>query len=84
MSSTSYKFFPVHKKQFIYTCDRIGEVYFEGFALFKMILYVIKPGIVIDVKDLETKRKSITILKADNKYCTICTYVEGPQQEINA
>ena len=39
---------------------------------------------MIDVKDLETKMKSVTILKADNNFLTLCTYMEELQQEINA
>ena len=33
-----------------------------GFTLVKMILAVVKPDVVIDIKDLETKMKTISIL----------------------
>ncbi len=84
ISLTLYRSFLVHKKQFMYECAETGEVYFEGFTLLKMILSVVKPDIVIDVKDLETKMKSITILKMDNNFCTLCTFLEELQQDINA
>ena len=84
ITPTSYRSFLVHKKQFMYTCAETGEVYFEGFTLLKMVLSVVKPDIVIDVKDLENKMKSITILKADNNFRTLCTFLEELQQEINA
>ena len=41
-----------------------------------MVLSVVKPDIVINVKDLETKIKTITILKAYNNSRTLCTYLE--------
>ncbi len=68
----------------MYKCAETGEVYFEGFTLLKMVFSVFKPDIVIDVKDLENKMKSITILKTDDNFCTLCTYLEELQQEINA
>ena len=40
ISTTSYRSFLVHKKQFTYTCAETGEVYFEGFTLLKMILWL--------------------------------------------
>eukprot|EP00957_Ditylum_brightwellii_P159161 12113572-Ditylum_brightwellii.AAC.1 len=49
-----------------------------------MVLSVVKPDIVINMKDLKTKMKTITILKANNNFCTLCTYMEELQQEINA
>ena len=84
LTTTSYRSFLVKKNQFTYTCTESGDVHFEDFTLLKMVLSLIKPDILIDVKDLETKMKTITILKADNNFQTLCTYLEELQQEINA
>ena len=84
ISATSYKLFPVHQKQYMYTCAETGEAYFEVFTLLKMVLSVVNPDIVIYVKDLETRMKTITILKAGNNLCTLFTYLEYLEQEINA
>ena len=83
-TSTSYKSFFVHKKEFSYTCSETDEVSFEGFTLLKMMLNVVKPDVVIDVKDLEQKIRKMTILTADNNFRTLATKMEELQQEINA
>ena len=49
-----------------------------------MVLFVVNPDIVIYVKDIETKIKTITILKAGNNLCTLFTYLGDLEQEINA
>ena len=48
-----------------------------------MVFSGVKPGIMIDIKDLESKMKTITIIKANNNFCTLFTYLEELQQEIN-
>ena len=45
-----------------------------------MVLYVVNTDIMIDVKDIETRMKTITILKADNNVRTLCTYLKELQQ----
>ena len=83
-TSTSYKSFFVHKKEFSYTCSETDELSFEGFTLLKMILNVVKPDVVIDVKELEQKIRKMTLLTCDNNFRTLATKMEELQQEINA
>ena len=76
ISTTSYRSFLVQKKKCVYTCAETGEVYLESFILLKMVLSVVKPDIVIDVKYLETKMKTITIINSDNNFRTLCTHLD--------
>ena len=83
-TSVSYKSFFVHKKQFSFTCSETDEVSFEGFILLKMILNVVKPDVVIDVKELEQKIRKMTIMTVGNDFRALATQMEELQQEINA
>jgi hypothetical protein len=49
-----------------------------------MIYMVVKPNVVIDVKDLQLKMEKMTIITADNNFHTLSTKLEELQQEINA
>ena len=49
-----------------------------------MIYMVVKPNVVIDVKDLQLKMEKMTIISADNNFHTLSTKLEELQQEINA
>ena len=49
-----------------------------------MIYMVVKPNVVIDVKDLQLKMEKLTIITADNNFHTLSTKLEELQQEINA
>ena len=83
-TSVSYKSFFVHKKQFSFTCSETDKVSFEGFILLKMILNVVKPDVVIDVKELEQKIRKMTIMTVGNDFRALATQMEELQQEINA
>ena len=50
----------------------------------KMILNVVKPDVVIDVKELEQKLRKMTILTVGNDFRALATQMEELQQEINA
>ncbi len=83
-SATSYKALLVHKKGFAYECEDTGDILYNGYTLLRMIYMVVKPNVVIDVKDLQLKMKKMTIISADNNFHTLSTKLEELQQEINA
>lgn len=47
------------------------------------MLTVVKPDVIINVKDLDQKIMTIVILKVDNNFSTLVTKMEELQQEIN-
>ncbi len=49
-----------------------------------MIFVVVKPNVIVDVKDLQTKMEQLTILTCDNNFHTLSTTIKELQQEINA
>jgi hypothetical protein len=83
-SMTSYKALLVCKKDFAYECEETGVIVYDGYTLLRIIYMVVKPNVVIDVKDLQLKMKKITIISADNNFHTLSTKLEELQQEINA
>ena len=44
---------------------------------------MVKPDVIINVKDLDQKIMTIVILKVDNNFSTLVTKMEELQQEIN-
>jgi hypothetical protein len=44
----------------------------------------VKPNVIVDIKDLQTKMEQLTILKCDNTFHTLSTTIKELQQEINA
>jgi hypothetical protein len=56
-SATSYKALLVRKKDFAYECEETGDIVYDGYTLLRMIYMVVKPNVVIDVKDLQLKMK---------------------------
>ena len=83
-SATSYKALLVRKKDFAYECEETGDIVYDGYTLLRMIYMVVKPNVVIDVKDLQLKMEKMTIITADNNFHTLSTKLEELQQEINA
>ena len=53
-STISYKAL-LGKKDFAYKCSESGDVFFDGYNLLHMIYVVVKPNVIVDVKDLQTK-----------------------------
>ena len=49
-----------------------------------MIYMVVKPTVVIDVKDLQLKMEKMTIISADYNFHTLSTKLKELQEEINA
>jgi hypothetical protein len=49
-----------------------------------MIYTVVKPNLVMDVKDLQLKIEKMTLLTTDNNFHTLATSLKELQQEINA
>ncbi len=84
LSATSYKALLVRKKDFAYECEATGDIVYDGYTLLRMIYMVIKPNVVIDVKDLQLKMEKMTIISADNNFHTLSAKLEELQQEINA
>jgi hypothetical protein len=80
----SYRALLVHKKDFTYECAKTGDVIYEGFTLLLMIYTVVKPNLVVDVKDLQLKMEKMTLLTTDNNFHNLATSLEELQQEINA
>ena len=84
LSSPSYKSLLVRKKDFAYECTETGDVYYDGYTLLRMIFTVVKPDVIVDIKDLQTKMEKMTILSAGNDFHKLSTAMEELQQEINA
>ena len=49
-----------------------------------MIYDIMKPNVIVDVKNLQTKMEQLTILACDNNLHTLSTTIKELQQEINA
>ena len=45
---------------------------------------MVKPNVIVNLKDLQTKTEKLTILTCDNNFYTLSTTIEELQQEINA
>jgi hypothetical protein len=84
LSSASYRSLLVRKKDFAYECTETGHIYFDGYTLLRMIFTVVKPDVIVDVKDLQNKMEKLTILTANNNFHTLSTTLEELQQQINA
>ena len=82
-SVESYKALLVRKKDFAYECEETGDIVYNGYTLLSMIYMVVKPNVVIDVKDLQLKMEKMTIISVDNDFHTLSTKLEELQQEIN-
>ena len=83
-SAKSYKALLVRKKDFAYECEETGDIVYDGYTLLRVIYMVVKPNVVIDVKDLQLKMEKMTIISVDNDFHTLSTKLEELQQEINA
>ena len=83
-SAKSYKALLVRKKDFTYECEETGDIVYDGYTLLRVIYMVVKPNVVIDVKDLQLKMERMTIVSADNNFRILSTKLEELQQEINA
>jgi hypothetical protein len=55
ITTISYCALLVCKKDFAYECIETGNVIYEAFTLLRMIYTVVKPNLVVDVKDLQLK-----------------------------
>ena len=84
LSPASYKSLLVRKKDFAYECTETGDVYYDGYTLLRMIYTVVKPDVIVDIKDLQNKMEKMTILSAGNDFHKLSTSMEELQQEINA
>ncbi len=84
LTSTSYCTLLVCKKEFAYKCTEMGDVTYEGFTLLWMVYAVVKPNIIVDIKDLQTKMEKMTLQTANNNFHTLATSLKVLQQGINA
>jgi hypothetical protein len=84
LTTTRYKALLVRKKEFAYKYNKTGDITYEGFTLLRMIYIVVKPNVIVDVKDLQNKMKKMTLLTCDNNFHTLAMSLEELQQEINA
>ena len=69
-STLLYKALLVCKKDFAYECSESGDIFFDGYTLLCMIYVVVKPTVIINVKDLQMKMEKLTILICDNNFRT--------------
>ena len=83
LTTTSYRALLVRKNDFAFECAETGDVIYEGFTLLRMIYTVVKPNLVVDVKDLQLKMEKMTLLTVNNNFHTLATSIEELQQEIN-
>jgi hypothetical protein len=58
LTTLSYQALLVCKKQFAYECTKTGDVTYKGFTLLRMVYTVVKPNLVMDIKDLQLKIKN--------------------------
>jgi hypothetical protein len=84
LTATSYTALLVLKKEFTYKCNETGDITYRGFTLLRMIYIVVKPNVVVDIKDLQNKMEKMTLLTCDNNFHTLAMSLEELQQEINA
>jgi hypothetical protein len=80
ITTTSYRALLVHKQDFVYKCAETGYLIYEGFTLLRMIYMVVKPDLVINVKDFQLKMEKMTLLTTE---VTLTTSLEELKQEIN-
>ena len=83
-SATSYKALLVRKKDFAYECEETGDIVYDGYTFLRMIYMVVKPNVVINVKDVQLKMEKMTIISVDNNFHTLSTKLEELQQEFKA
>jgi hypothetical protein len=60
LTTLSFQALLVHKKQFAYECAKTGNVTYKGFTLLRMVYTVVKPNLVVDIKDLQLKLMTST------------------------
>ena len=84
LTTTSYRALLVCKRDFAYEYDETGDIIYTGYTLLQMIYTVVKPNLIVDVKDLQLKMEKMTLLTADNNFNTPATSLEELQQKINA
>jgi hypothetical protein len=84
LTTLSYCALLVCKKQFAYECAETGNVTYKGFTLLRMVYTMVKPNLVVDIKDLQLKMEKMTLLTTDNNFHTLATSLEELQQEIHA
>ena len=72
------------KKDFNYECEETGDIVYDGYTLLCVIYMVVKPNVVINVKDLQLKMEKMTIVSVDNNFHTLSMKLKELQQEINA
>jgi hypothetical protein len=84
LTTLSYGALLVCKKQFAYECAETGNVTYKGFTLLRMVYIVLKPNLVMDIKDFQLKMEKMTLLTTDINFHMLATSLEELQQEINA
>jgi hypothetical protein len=60
------------------------DITYKGSPLFRMIYIVVKPNVVVDVKDLQNKMEKMTLVTCDNNFHSLATSLEELQQKNNA
>jgi hypothetical protein len=60
----------------VYECDKTGDITYKGFTLLKMIYIIVKPNIVVNMKDLHNKMKKMILLTCDTNFHTLTTSLE--------
>jgi hypothetical protein len=66
-STTLYKALLVRKQDFAYECLETGDIFFDGCTPLQMIYMVVKPNVIVNLKDLQVQMEKMTIIICDKK-----------------
>jgi len=83
MTEDAYKSFALQEKKFMYNDAETQDIIWDGFTFLSLVLEVIKPDTVVQVKSLETQFKAITLASCKGCFRTLVTTLENKAAEIN-
>jgi hypothetical protein len=83
MTEEAYKSFSLQEKKFMYFDAETQDIIWDGFTFLSLVLDVIKPDTVVQVKTLETQFKAITLASCKGCFRTLVTTLENKAAEIN-
>jgi hypothetical protein len=76
LTTFSYQALLVRKTLFAYECAKTGNVTYKGSTLLQMVYTVVKPNLVVDIKDLQLNMEKMSLLTTDNNFHTLATSLE--------
>ena len=83
MTDEAYKSFSLQERKFMYFDAETQDIIWDGFTFLSLVLDVIKPDTVVQVKTLETQFKAITLASCKGCFRTLVTTLENKAAEIN-